>query len=710
MGIKEKFEKILKKVSQPQRYLSCEKNFILKENPSVKILLVFPDLYEIGMAHYGFQLLYFLGNSFKEVQVERGFLPWFDLKEKMEENDIPFLSFETKTEAKKFDLVAFTLPTPLHFTNLIYALSLMKTPFKWKERGEKDPIIIAGGMACSNPAPLIEILDAIAIGDGEILFPQIINILKEKRKKIDTLEELSKIEGIIVPPLNKLKTKRVILKNLEEPFLFIPIFPSFPSIHNRFTVEIMRGCPWGCRFCQAGFWYRPYREANLEKIFKFLIKNVPETGFREIGLLSLSSSDIENIFDFCKSLMEYFEKKNVSISMPSLRVDTLSFPLIEILQKVRKGSLTFAPETGESLRIKINKPIKDEEIIKVLKKAKDLGWRRVKFYFMLGLPFEKEEDLKEIIRLIKEIKKLKFPFISLNFSNFVPKPWTPFQNFIMNDLKELKEKQIFLKENLKVKAKFLEPEFSIIEERISRGGKELSDLLIEAYKKNIFFDAWEEHLNKNLYISILPQTKLFEKKPWEEFIDFEIKEDYFKKEYEKARINQTTISCNKGCSICMKDCDIKRKKEKFIFDIPKVLNEKKEKVFYRFYLTKKENAKFLSYVNYINFISGYLISKGYPVLFSSGFNPRPLVSSYGSLPVGLESEEEILDIAFFKEAEIKKEEISNGIKILNVEKIKGKKELKGILFEYKGKKIILKSHKDLKLKEFFELKKIKNIK
>ncbi len=591
--LRDDFFEVLKFVKQPQRYLGIEKGFILKENPSVKVLLIFPDLYEIGMSHYGFQLLYFLGNSIKDVFVERGFLPWFDLKEKMEEREIPLLSIETSSEPKEFPLISFTLPTPLHFTNLIYALNLAKIPLKWSERNEKDPIILAGGMACSNPAPLLDILDVIAIGDGEILFPKILEVFKEKDlNRFKKLEELAKIEGLLVPPLNKLKTKRVIVKDLKETFLFTPILTAFPPVHMRFTQEIMRGCPWGCRFCQAGFWYRPYREANLEEIFKHIIEKAPQSGFKEVGLLSLSSSDISSIFPFCKNLMDYLEPYKISLSMPSLRIDSTTFPLLQIIQKIRKSALTFAPETGESLRKKIGKDIKDKNILEVLIKAKDLGWKRVKFYFMLGLPFEEERDLKEIIDLIKEVKKIGFPSISLNISNFIPKPWTPFQWHKMEEIKNLFEKQKFLRKNLpykNIKISTSNPYLSHIEERYSRGNKKFGDILIKAYFKGYLFDNWEENYDLKEYLSILPENEIDIKKelPWEENIEFDIKKEFFSKEFENSKKEIATIPCHKGCSFCMGDCKILKKEYNFE-KRENIIIEEKEKNWYRFLNTYKD--------------------------------------------------------------------------------------------------------------------------
>lgn len=701
---------LLKNVRQPQRYYSPELGAVFKDKFKIRGLLVFPDLYEIGMAHYGFQLLYFLGNSIEDVYIERGFLPWFDLKDLMEKYEIPLLSYETGTPSKEFSFLAFTLPTPQHFTNLIYGLDISKIPLKWKERNEKDPIIIAGGMALSNPAPLMEILDVVALGDGEILFPKILEIFKEEEKREKRLWHLSKIDGILVPPLKKEKTRRVFLKDLKSPFLLKPILPSYPSVHHRFNIEIMRGCPWGCRFCQAGFWYRPYRETDLKKVYEFLIKKAPESGFTEIGLLSLSSSDINFIYPFCQNLLNKLEKYHISISMPSLRVDSLSFPLIETLQRVRKSSLTFAPETGENLRLKINKPIKDEEIIEILKKAKGLGWKKIKFYFMLGLPFEEEKDLKDIVYLIKEVKKIGFSSVNLNISNFVPKPWTPFQNHKMPHLKEFYEKQVFLKKNLPYRAKFTEPKVSFIEERISRGGEELGNLLIEAYKRGHFFDTWDEYIKFDEYLNILPESK--QGNPWENYVDFEINRDFFDEEFERAREGAVTISCHKGCALCMENCPVERKMEEIKFENQREgeEKEKREKYYYRFYITKEGKAKFLSYVNYLNFISSFLLMKNYPLCFSSGFNPHPLMSSIQSLPVGVESREEIVEFAFLKEIDLKEEDISEGIKIIKVERIEKREKFKGAIFEYKGKKIILDSHKDLKIKDYFELKKLKNIK
>ena len=521
---KTKYEICLKKVQKPARYIGNEFNSVHKENFSdlVSFAFCFPDVYEVGMSHLGMKILYHMMNEREDTVCERVFAPWVDMEEELRSNDIPLLSLESYVPVKDFDIVGFTLQYEMSYSNVINMLDLARIPLRTAERGEDDPFVCAGGPCAYNGEPLADIVDFFILGEGEEVNNEILDEYKlwkaSNQDRTAFLERISKIEGVYVPSFYDVeynpdgtvksiapnrdgvpqKVKKRIVRDLDNSYVLDKmIVPFMDIVHDRITLEIFRGCIRGCRFCQAGYLYRPVREHSVDKLLETAQKMIDSTGYEEMSLSSLSTSDFTCLHQLIDGLLEKTVDKRINLSLPSLRVDNFSMELMEKVQTVKKSGLTFAPEAGtQRLRDVINKNVLEEDLLRTSRIAFDGGYNRIKLYFMIGLPTETEEDVKGIAELSqkvidvfysipKEIRKGRSVTVTVSTSSFVPKPFTPFQWEPQNTIDTLIEKQKLLKENIKTKSisyNWHQSHVSFLEAVFAKGDRRLSEVLIAAQK------------------------------------------------------------------------------------------------------------------------------------------------------------------------------------------------------------------------------------
>ncbi len=595
-------DEILMQVEKPARYIGNEINMVVKEPKDVDIRFAFcfPDSYEVGMSYVGLQILYFFMNRREDVYCERVFAPWHDMEAKMRENNIELFTLETGTSVKKFDFVGFTLQYEMTYTNIINMLNLGNIPIWSKDRTEEDPIIIAGGPCAYNPEPLADIIDIFYIGEGEVKYDEFFDLYKKIKKQGGTKEdfyiELLKMEGIYIPkfydveykengeikqfkPLREdapKKIKKVIVKDMDN--VFYPdkqLVPLIDIVHDRVNLEVFRGCIRGCRFCQAGYVYRPVREKSADAILDKSKTLVETSGHEEVSLTSLSTADYREFRKLAEGLLEQFKDEKVNIALPSLRIDAFSLDLMQKVQGVRKSSLTFAPEAGtQRLRDVINKGITEEEILRGSSLAFEGGWDRVKLYFMVGLPTEKDEDVKGIAKLASDIvdkfyelpkeKRNRGVSVTVSSSCFVPKAFTPFQWSAQNTCDEFLRKQYLLKdsnERKQVKVNYHEPTVSSIEGILARGDRKVAKLIVQAWQNGAKFDGWTESFKYDAWLKALEQTGLSrefyanrersydEILPWDH-ISIGVSKRFFIEEMEKAKNETVTPNCRQDCSMC----------------------------------------------------------------------------------------------------------------------------------------------------------------
>lgn len=698
---KKQILEILNKVQKPAQYLGNELNVISKnwDNIDLRVVLVFPDLYEIGMSYIGQKILYQIINKFDWALAERCYAPFPDMEELLRSKDIPLFSLESKTPLSDFDLIGFSLVYELNYTTLLNILNLAKIPLLRKERENSSYLICAGGSGAFNPLPLEDFIDFFVIGDGEEVIVEILEIIRQfkinKRfhlSKMNLLQRLSQINGVYVPDITKKKVTKRILKELkkENHPLEFPI-PYIEIVHDRVTIEVRRGCDRGCRFCQAGFITRPVRELKKDSVVELIQSSIEKTGYEEYSLFSLSTTDYSDLESLLFSLLESISQYRCSFSLPSLRVDKFSLDIAQFIYNTKKSTLTFAPEAGsQRLRDVINKGITEQDLLETITCAYLAGWSKLKLYFMIGLPTETEQDLVEIALLVDKIlkigntiyknrkgnlsSKLKSNLINLKpielnitISTFVPKPHTPFQWCKQLNIDEIKEKQKFLKDLIKsprVKLSFHDPFKSVLESIISRGDNTISNFLLKAWEKGAKLDSWDDYFNRDIWDqtiiemgpkNIIKEYSIEEELPWD-IINSGVEKSFLIKEYNKSTKNQLTMRCSIKCSNCgvCKNLNLSKtitqnkiSSNKVVLDTDKIINITKSQSIsvcrIRSKFHKLGLLRFLSHLDIIRLFERCLKQALLPITFSSGFNPRPQFTIALPTSVGVSSECELID-------------------------------------------------------------------
>lgn len=599
--MRKEIEKILQYVQKPARYSGGELNSVIKdpERVSLRYAFCFPDLYEIGMSHLGMKILYSLVNSREEYWCERVFAPDSDMEEQMRKNNIELFALESEDPIKSFDIVGFTLMYELSYTNVLNMLDLAGIPLKSADRQALTPIICCGGPCACNPEPIADFVDLVFLGDGEESTLQVLDLLNACKKngesKTDFLKKAKEIQGVYVPSfyedsynedgtLKELKplygapekVKKAVVSDMDK--CFYPdkfVVPFISIVHDRAVEEIFRGCIRGCRFCQAGFTYRPIREKSVETINRQAKALIDSTGYDELSLCSLSTSDHSCVNEMLSSLIDWTEKDKINLSLPSLRVDNFSDELVEKLNRVRKSGLTFAPEAGtQRLRDVINKNVTEEEVLSTCKKAFDNGWTSVKLYFMMGLPTETMEDIEGIADLAMQVvhtfyknparQKGTGVQVSVSCASFIPKPFTPFQWEAEDSMESLKAKQKHLLESIpsrKVKVSYHETPTSLLEGVLARGDRRLCRVLLDAYRLGCKFDSWDDRFRFDVWMKAFEMNGIdpyfytqrkrgfSELLPWDH-LDFGVSKKFLENENKKAHENKTTPHCRMKCAGC----------------------------------------------------------------------------------------------------------------------------------------------------------------
>ncbi len=681
---REKINLLIPKLKNPQIYSGKEINVIKSDFSEQKanICLVFPDIYNIGMSYQGLKILYHLLAGLDGVNVERAFLPDRESIEIFEKEKIELFSLESKTPLKNFDLIGFSILTEMVYTNILKILDLSNIPLYSKERDDKFPIIAAGGItAAANPEPIRDFIDMFAIGDGEIIFPEIIrSLLKNKRNGEKNLAGFKDIQGLYIPSLfdvNKKgiffvpdtggkKIKKQVLENLSaDQFSNGLIVPITNVVFDRLEVEIARGCPQNCRFCQAKAYYSPYRIKSPESISEELLNSLKHTGFESFSLSSLSSGDHPRIEDILESVID-IDQSCLSISLPSLRPSTLTGNILSVLSTGRRTGLTIVPEAGSvRLRRVINKDVSDEEIFTAVREVLSHGWQKIKLYFMIGLPTETDEDLYATIDLLEKIQKeskkvRKNLKIHISFSPFVPKPHTVFQWAKRDSNEEIKRKTGILLNGLKryknIDLDFHGPEKGLVETILSRGDQSVGELIYRAFRSDEIFSAWDSEFNYDVweghiedlglrgFLDELSSDTLL---PWN-FLDFNFTPEFLLGEYERSMNEEITPSCtDMKCSECM-GCGFKYKKEPLQEKKDRIIKPpQKEEVEYnkiRIFYKKENEFSWFSHLPMMKYIERMIRKSGIKFRCTEGFHPRIKMAAIPPLPVFAQGAEEVVEL------------------------------------------------------------------
>jgi len=659
----------------------------------VRFCLAFPDVYEVGISHLGLKILYTILNYLPDVMADRTYLPWFDALDLMKQENIPLFALESKQAVSSFDVIGITLQSELTYTNILELLDLAGIPVRSELRTDKDPLILAGGPCASNPLPLSPFIDVFLIGEGEEAITEIAEIVKAWKNqtgsdpsRAELLQQLTALEGIYVPAVHdrtrqtdakfRIKIRKYSEFHANKLTHKPQLLPWQLSTHNRYTAEIMRGCTRGCRFCHAGYFYRPVRERNPKDILDDLLKEVSENGWEEAGLISLSSSDYTCIRPLLEALLKKVNQQKTHVSLPSLRVDSLDDSLISLLREVGREGLTIAPEAGtQRLRDVINKNVSEADILSGIRIAKELGWQRIKLYFMLGLPTESEEDVQGIIDLVQTIiaetgKRFQ---ISISLSPFVPKAHTPFQWSAMPDPELLLHRALLVKHSLQryrfIKVRYHTIESSLLEAVLSRGDADTADWIESAWKAGACYDGWNEGFDWQRWLVAAQQTgydftSVFHEYPvdtvlsWD-FIDIGLDKKWLLDEYNKALTGETTTDCRNGCHNCgvcneetgMNLVGVDAEFEHMVVSTlsPQIKTDPGKTNLhipgreFRLIYSKGGDFRFVGHLDWMRMVFRLFGKSSSPVIYTQGFNPHPKISFGPSLAVGVYGDNEYLD-------------------------------------------------------------------
>lgn len=599
-------DEVLLSIEKPARYIGGEVNSVMKDKEEVDIrfAMCFPDVYEIGMSHLGIQILYDMFNRREDTWCERVYSPWLDLDKILKEKKIPLFALESQDPVRDFDFLGITIQFEMCYTNILQILDLSQIPLHAADRTEEDPIVIGGGPCAYNPEPLAEFFDIFYIGEGETVYDELLDTYKEWKQsgasRKEFLRQAARIEGLYVPQFYDVTyhsdgtiesfvpndpaapervRKQVVMDVTDASYPMKSVVPYIKATQDRVVLEIQRGCIRGCRFCQAGMIYRPTRERSVETLKEYARTMLKNTGHEEISLSSLSSSDYSKLNELVTFLIDEFKDKGINISLPSLRIDAFSLDVMSKVQDVRKSSLTFAPEAGsQRMRNVINKGLTEEDIITGAGQAFEGGWTKVKLYFMLGLPTETEEDMKEIARLSDRVARRYYEIpkeqrhgkcqITASSSFFVPKPFTPFQWASMYTAEEYDRRAHIVNDEFReqlnrksLKYNWHDAQVTVLEGIMARGDRRIAPVIEEAYRQGCLFDSWTETFRNDLWMKAFENTNVDisfynqrqrgkdEIFPWD-FIDIGVSRSFLYREWERAMNATVTPNCREKCSGC----------------------------------------------------------------------------------------------------------------------------------------------------------------
>jgi radical SAM family uncharacterized protein/radical SAM-linked protein len=680
--------KLVNEVKRPGRYYGNEVNLSAKTDAAVRFLLCFPDLYEIGMSNLGVRVLYHVLNRHPDAAADLVFAPWTDMEAFMRRNRQPLSGLGTSRAAREFHVLAFSLQHELQYTNVLNMIDLSGVPLQSVERTEGDPLILAGGPSAYNPAPMAEFIDAFVLGDGETVSGEIASCLAAAmaagRSRKEKIELLAGIEGVYVPSLLGTSGSRPCVKRRVEPVLkeedfpVPPIIPLIPVTHDRLTLEVMRGCTRGCRFCSAGMLGRPMRERSVDSVVRLANAGIDASGWEEVSLVSLSTSDYSGLQQLVERLASVLEPRHVSISLPSMRPGTFSDAIAQIVGRAKKTGLTFAPEAGSpGLRRTINKDVDEDELYSTLETAFRHGWEAVKLYFMIGLPGEDDADVDAMVNMVRSVESICRGYgrrnnVTVSLSPFVPRPHTPFQWKAQTRPEEILRRVRRIRKHLpgkRVKVKWRDPYMAALEGLLCRGTGSAARAIHLAWQRGARFDGWTDKFDYDLWMNCVGEAgieaeRIFrpvvpgEALPWE-FLDNAVTRSFLLEEEARAARQELTPDCRTGpCSACGAcpgkspgDAGVESGIVETGWTAP---GEGKDqsgevRIRYRVKYAKREDMRFTSHLDVTRCIQRAFRRARLPVSFSSGYSPHPRIAFGPPLPLGMIGEGEYFDVLFSRD-------------------------------------------------------------